>query len=204
MSQNDQEAEVKRLKYVDKSKYIASIIRSVPKIYSAPDYNISGIEDTIAHFEQNYDLDLMPEFQRGHVWTREQQIHFIESLIRGVVGTDARTISLNHPLYRNSKSDSKLKRMVILDGLQRLTAIRDFVAGKFKVFADEFGDGGKDMAFFYGSEFSLASNTIKIQVFSLQTEREILDYYLAFNSGGTPHSKEEIERVRKMRDALDD
>lgn len=195
--------EEKRIQYINKSKFISDKIRSVPKIYSAPDYNISDIEYTIQRFEEVYNLDLLPEFQRGHVWTKEQQVLFIEALIRGAVGTDGRTISFNHPEYQNTKkAHSDLDRMVIIDGLQRLTAIRDFVAGKFKVFVDEFGGDGVDMDFFHGSEFSLGGNTIKIQVYTMQTQREVLDFYISLNSGGTAHSKEEIERVKKMRQDL--
>lgn len=192
-----------RTQYRSKSKFISDKIRSVPKVYSAPDYNISDIERVIQRFEEVYNLNLLPEFQRGHVWTKEQQVLFIEALIRGAVGTDGRTISFNHPAYQNKqKAHSDLNCMVIIDGLQRLTAIRDFVAGKFKVFAEEFGEGGVDKDFFNGSEFSLVGNTIKIQVYAMQTQLEVLDFYISLNSGGTAHPKEEIERVKKMRQDL--
>ena len=43
---------------------------------------------------------------------------------------------------------------------------------------------------------------VRFQVFSFQYKKEILDYYLAFNDGGTVHTQEEIDRVRDMRKEL--
>ena len=40
---------------------------------------ISFLEDEI----RDYGLQLNPEFQRGHVWTRKQQIAYVEFLLRG-------------------------------------------------------------------------------------------------------------------------
>lgn len=33
---------------------------------------------------------------------------------------------------------------------------------------------------------------------NLKTEKEVLQWYVDMNSGGTPHTNEEIERVEKM------
>ena len=44
--------------------------------------------------------------------------------------------------------------------------------------------------------------TIKINVNDLKTEKEVLQWYVDMNAGGTPHSNEEINRVRSMIDAL--
>lgn len=32
----------------------------------------------------------------------------------------------------------------------------------------------------------------------LESKKEILEWYVDMNSGGTPHTNDEIERVRKM------
>ena len=32
----------------------------------------------------------------------------------------------------------------------------------------------------------------------LKTEKEVLQWYIDMNAGGTSHSKEEIDRVKKM------
>jgi hypothetical protein len=38
----------------------------------------------------------------------------------------------------------------------------------------------------------------KFEIFNFQIKADLLRHYLDLNAGGTPHSKEEIERVRKM------
>ena len=39
---------------------------------------------------------------------------------------------------------------------------------------------------------------IKITINNLKTRKEILTWYIELNSGGTPHTKEEIERVKSL------
>ena len=50
----------------------------------------------------------------------------------------------------------------------------------------------------YEDEMSLTRNAIKVNVNNLKTEKEVLQWYVDMNAGGTPHTNEEIERVRKM------
>lgn len=77
--------------------------------------------ETIVRRIEDGDYDLQPDFQRGEVWTIQKKRRLIDSVLRGwhvppvhlVVGDDGR-------------SD-------VLDGQQRLTAIRDFVRGHFSV-----------------------------------------------------------------------
>jgi hypothetical protein len=52
-----------------------------------------------------------------------------------------------------------------------------------------------------GSEFTGRldfSAGFKIHIARLQTRKEVLDWYVNFNSGGTVHPKKEIDRVKKM------
>lgn len=37
-----------------------------------------------------------------------------------------------------------------------------------------------------------------INVNDLKTEREVLQWYVDMNAGGTPHTKEEIQKVKDM------
>lgn len=37
-----------------------------------------------------------------------------------------------------------------------------------------------------------------LNVNDLKTKREVLQWYVQMNNGGTPHSAEEIERVKKL------
>lgn len=71
-------------------------------------------------------MQLNPDFQRGHVWIENQQIKYIEYILRG--GKTARVIYLNN----------------------------------------------------------------------LKTRKEVLQWYLEFNSYGTIHTEEEINKVKKL------
>ena len=42
-----------------------------------------------------------------------------------------------------------------------------------------------------------------VNVNDLQTKREVLQWYIEMNSGGTPHTEAEIERVKKLMEGLE-
>ena len=198
------EEAIKRKQYAKKSDAIAQLISAIPKCNYSVDVGFDDIEWMIEKYKTNYDgFEENPDFQRGWVWTREQQIAFIESYIRGGVGDTTRTITLNcSDFQRDQVADSDLKGFVIIDGLQRITAIRQFMKDEFTVFNDVV-EGGVTKDFFNGSRFNLKSQQgVRFNVMNFQYKSELLDYYLAINAGGTVHTKEELNRVRKMRDQL--
>ena len=148
------------------------------------------IEDHITNWQERGSdgsiaaLDLDPDFQRGHVWTIEQQTAYVEYNIRG--GMSGREI------YFNCKGWSGRYEgpFVIVDGKQRLQAARQFLANKVPVF------GG-----YYFSEIEgrLPSNaSFNFCVNDLKTRAEVLKWYLEMNSGGTPHTPAEIAKVQTM------
>ena len=193
-----------RKKLVEKNKLIADLINPIPVCPYRVDVEFSDVEYVLDRYNKNYDggLQMNPDFQRGHVWTEEQQIAYIENFIRGAVGELGRTITLScSEFQKDREKHSDLIGFYVVDGLQRLTAVMRFVKGEFKIFHHI--DGGVDKDFFNGSGYSIRSNQgLAFNVFRMQTKKEILDYYLAMNGGGTPHNKEEIDRVTKMRQEL--
>jgi len=147
------------------------------------DYLVKHIEEEI----REHGLQLNPNFQRGHVWTEKQQIAWLEFFLRG--GKTSRIIYFNKPSWNRSVPEGAYDDYVCVDGLQRLTAIQRFVNNEIKIFGS------------YYNEFtdSLRLNqTIKINVNDLKTEKEVLQWYVDMNTGGTPHTSEEIERVKRM------
>ncbi|WP_181062766.1 DUF262 domain-containing protein [Pseudoclavibacter sp. RFBG4] len=77
--------------------------------------------ETIVRRIKDGDYDLQPDFQRGEVWTTQKKKRLIDSILRGW-----------HipPIHLVARED---ERSDVLDGQQRLTAIRDFVQGKFPI-----------------------------------------------------------------------
>ena len=128
-------------------------------------------------------LEMNPDFQRGHVWTEEQQIAYVEFLLRG--GQSGRTIYFNHPGWMgNFQGD-----FVCVDGLQRCTAICRFINNEIPVFGTLYKD----------FEDKLHSDPdVLVNINDLKTREEVLQWYLEMNTMGTPHTKEELERVAKL------
>lgn len=147
------------------------------------DYLIKHINAEI----EKQGLQLNPNFQRGHVWTEEQQIAWLEFFLRG--GRTSRVIYFNKPSWNRSVPEGAYDDYVCVDGLQRLTAIQRFVNNEIKIFGSYYNEFTDNMRM---------KHTIKINVNDLKTEKEVLQWYVDMNAGGTPHTKEEIERVKKM------
>lgn len=139
-------------------------------------------------------LELEPDFQRGHVWTNEQRVKYVESLLRGCA---PRTIMFNCPGWTRGKEPGDIRPHTFqcVDGLQRLTAVRMFMSGELRVFGDLCAADLK------GSPFDPARYRLKIAVFEFTSRADLLQFYLDLNSGGTVHGTAELDRVRKLREA---
>ena len=130
--------------------------------------------------EKSCRLDLNPDFQRGHVWTERQQINFIEYILRG---------GKTSPIYFNCVGwmNNFEGPFVIVDGKQRLTACLKFLKNEIKAFDH------------YYNEFEgLCSVDILININNLKTRKEVLQWYIDLNTGGTVHTNEEIEKVKEL------
>lgn len=110
------------------------------------------------------ELDLRPDFQRGEVWTTKKKKLLIDSILREWYIPPIHTISVG-----NGKAE-------VLDGQQRLTAIRDFLDNQFQIdgFIEPKDD---DIVELHGKKFKDLSAEIqrKIERFGI-TIYEITDY----------------------------
>jgi hypothetical protein len=135
----------------------------------------------------NEGLDLNPDFQRGHVWSEEKQISYVEFCLRG--GQSARDILFNHPNWQGSY----IGQMVLVDGKQRLEAVRKFLRNELPVFGHTI-DEYEDKVIMLRS--SNANFIFKVN--NLKTRKEVLQWYLDINTGGVVHTEKEIEKVKKL------
>lgn len=131
-------------------------------------------------------LNLDPDFQRIHVWTEAQQIAYVEFVLRG--GSTGRTIYLNNPAWQRQRESND--EFVLVDGKQRVQALRRFFADEIPAFGHLNSQ--------YSDEPDFLRQGFKINVNNLATREEVLRWYIEFNSGGTPHTAEEIDRVRGL------
>jgi Protein of unknown function DUF262 len=148
------------------------------------DIQIGNFEKQIGDFIEQDNLDLYPDFQRGRVWTEAQKSSFCEFLLKH---GKTSPLLFNHAGWQSGESGS----MVIVDGLQRLTAIQGLLNDQVKIFDHYLSEFDDKLS--YGKRFS-----IKIKVHSLQTRAEVLQWYLQVNGTGTPHTIEEIGRVQEL------
>lgn len=120
---------------------------------------------------------VLPAWQRGSVWSIDQQIRFIESAWAGMpLGTYTvnRPEDLNHPLSG-----------YLLDGQQRVTAISEWLSDGFRVHGALWSEVSEDL-----------KRRFKVTKFSsfetdFVNEHDAMVYYDLFNFGGTPHQENE-------------
>lgn len=162
--------------------------KDIPQFIECDNYHVNismeYLVQRIAEWENELGLQLNPDFQRGHVWTEEQQIAFIEFVLKG--GKSGRDLYFNMAGWMTDFEGD----FVCVDGLQRITAIQRFLNNEIKVFGQYYKD--------FGERTDRVRHNMCIHVNTLKTKREVLQWYIEMNAGGTPHSKEEIERVRKL------
>lgn len=167
--------------------------RDIPQFVRDANYNVTVswgyLEDHLESWDDRGRTPVItqPPFQRAIVWNDEQCARYVEYILRG--GPSSRVI------YWNCSSWGKNYNTPIelVDGQQRLNAVRRFLNNEIVVFGNQFKDFTDKMAW-TGPCFQFAVNT-------LQTKLEVLQWYEALNFGGVVHTSEELTKVRKMIEA---
>lgn len=147
------------------------------------DVPLTHIERTIRDYIENDGLEINSDFQRGHVWDEEKQIAFVEHILRG--GRGSHQIRFNSPGWMRTWEGP----MVLVDGLQRLTAIRRFLKDEIPVFKH-----------YYSEYEDRLDNTLSLNfmINDLPTKADVLRWYIEINEGGVVHAEDEITRVKDM------
>ncbi len=83
--------------------------------------DFSSIREIFIMMDQDKSIDLNPEFQRYFVWDNTQKSQFIESLLLG----------LPIPLFYFAENNDLTFN--VIDGLQRLTTIRQYMSNEFAI-----------------------------------------------------------------------
>ena len=154
------------------------------------DIDIREDPQTIFELLRKYDngkLIIEPDFQRNVVWKPDQKSKFIESVI------------LNFPLppwYLNQTKEGKL---IIVDGLQRTTALHEFVKDKFKL------SGLEALTKLNGSTFSELKKLAgdyqtriedkKLNIYLIKPSvpvKVVYDIFNRINTGGTKLQRQEV------------
>lgn len=160
-------------------------------------------KDLINHLKEledsGFTVELNPEFQRGHVWTLEQQITFIEDFVAGKLPEHIKRVLFNSIYDDENTADEQVRgKMLCIDGLQRLTACLDFINGKFNIY-----NGRVNYQHLLETGvIHRAKYLLSFDFYEIKSYKELLQLYIDLNSRGTVHSADEIERVQQMSCAL--
>ena len=170
------------------------------------------METCIRRLEQKT-LKLNPNFQRQEVWTEDKKSQLIESLM----------LKIPIPMFYVS-SDEK-SNLTVVDGLQRLSTIRDFVLGKKYLETKELkykGNGFKLAHLEFWKEFEGKTlNDLPTYIYNRIIETEFTftvinpgtpeevrrNIFKRLNTGGMPLSSQEIRNalyIGKATDLLND
>jgi hypothetical protein len=148
----------------------------------AKNFSLRNILDLI----KEGDLDLAPDFQRHNVWKIQQKCRLIESIL------------LRIPLPAFYFSSSEDGSMQVVDGVQRLSAIRDFANNQFPLAELEYLSPeleGKRFNDITGTLWTRRFNSTQISanVIDPQTPYQVkFNIFKRINTGGSPLNAQEI------------
>lgn len=152
------------------------------KIFNDPNYCVQtdwcDITHTIDRYKERYNLEINPDFQRGYVWTDKQKIEYIEYIIKG--GTSGKHLYFNQPGWQGKLHDN----MVLVDGKQRLTTVIAFMNNEIPIFG---GNYYKDYTDYLPSHCEF-----KISVNNLSSKKDVIEWYLSMNTGGSIHTPTDL------------
>lgn len=159
-----------------------------------------GIDYMCRHIDEG-ELDMDPDYQRGHVWTEEQQMDFVGFVMEG--GRPPEVFVRELPYMTTTPKPPYYE---IVDGKQRLTALHAWYHGKIPARLSE--EHGRRLIWVTDLdevELRHAKHNMNSSIQFLDSDRKkTLRIYLRLNRGGTPHTDAEIERVRKLYKAESD
>jgi Protein of unknown function DUF262 len=129
-------------------------------------------------------ITIQPDFQRNQVWNTTQKSKFIESII------------LNFPLPPIYLNETKESKYIVIDGLQRSTALKQFYKGEYTLY------GIEALPKYNGYKFKDLPETLqskfedkKLTVFVLKPSTPmvvIYDLFNRINTGGTQLNRQEV------------
>lgn len=102
-----------------------SDIELFPRANYVVDVDWNYLETHIKHAIEDDGLDLNPDYQRPHVWSQQQQIAYVEYVIRG--GEVGKNLIFNCPNWQHELVHKDKNKYELVDGKQRLEAARAFL-----------------------------------------------------------------------------
>ncbi|MGH3900145.1 MAG: DUF262 domain-containing protein [Pseudonocardiaceae bacterium] len=153
-----------------------------------------SLRNVIDLIEQD-DLELAPDFQRYRVWSIQQKSRLIESIL------------LQIPLPAFYFAEDSEGMMHIVDGLQRISTVADFVDNKFSLKGMEYLDNIR------GKYFNELPHPMRRRIHNAQIVVHVIDpktpagikydIFKRINTGGTPLNHQEIRHCMSKQRSRD-
>lgn len=156
------------------------------------DVGLMYIKETLSTYEKAYNLDKDPPFQRGYVWSDFQRQAYVEYFLSG--GKSGRNIYFNCPNFQNVPDPLNKGGMTLVDGKQRISAVLGFLEGKVKPFGYAFSE--------FTDKPTPLYHSLRFNVNSLSDPLAVVDWYLAMNTGGSIHTKEDLQSAYNYKKSL--
>ena len=142
------------------------------------------LETQLKELDSAGQLDLDPDFQREHVWTKDQQISYVEYILMG--GEVGRNVIFNCASWPRGITEP----ITLVDGKQRIEAVRYLMRNDLPAFGFTYRE--------YEDRIDTMITRFSFRICGLESREDILNLYLSINAGGTPHTQMELNRVRLM------
>jgi hypothetical protein len=140
--------------------------------------HLSGLLNKALYFG----TDANPDYQRGYVWSEEDEVRLIDSLFQG--RDIGKFVFVKYPWPRNDDE--------VLDGKQRLNTLVRFITNQFKYKGLYWNQIGK----FDRDQFeNRIVQYVEIDGKDL-TEADKLEIFLSVNAAGVPQSEDHLTAVR--------
>lgn len=175
----------------------------IPHLTPTPTYKVdvswTYLEPWLDEWMADGGVELEPDFQRAHVWDDERRAKYVEYVLRG--GCSSTSIYWNKQGWKQW-GDSNRCPLVLVDGLQRLTAVRKFMRDGLAVFPVERYPWSRPEGYLCSEIERSAPGTFKFHMYvnGLPDRQSVLQWYIDLNDGGVAHTPEEIRRVRQLLD----
>ena len=161
-----------------------------------------GIEDYLTNnsFEIKWDFDVFlpsinKNLQRGNVWNLAQKQELIRSLILGK--------NINEPtiiIYRKLCTNV-VRKIEVIDGKQRITAILEFLQGKFEVDGYFYADFNLNNPKYPNANCFKKKLSVKVNMYYSYedcpiTDQQKIELFKMLNFSGTPQDEQHLNSLK--------
>ena len=159
--------------------------KDIPKFPFAS-YVVNIGWDYLPSWLDNHNMDILrcdmdPFYQRGYIWTKKQKIAYLEYQLKG--GFSGRDIFWNCPSWMSFTKTGNVIQLV--DGKQRVNAVIEFLNDKIPAFGIKYSQ--------FEDRIPPMDPSFIFHVNNLKTEREVVEWYIGMNTGGSVHTAKDLK-----------